>query len=169
MSSAAQRSSFQSLLLLLFFALYFYRFGASNIEGLLNYPFWRDMGPMMSNDDFMSLREQHLWKIFPLLVIPMLLLVLVTIALAVRGSPPVPRWIFIGALVCQLINLGSTALIQVPIQFQLTGSGFDAALLDRLISTDMLFRKLPSIIEAVLATFGLWLILSQRSGSPRGV
>lgn len=169
MSNAEQRSSFTALLLLLFFALYFYRFGASNIEGLLNYPFWRDMGPMMGNDDFMSLRREHLWKIFPLLVFPMLLLVLVTGALAVRGAPPVPRWVFIIALVCQLINLGSTAFIQVPIQLQLTGSGFNAALLDRLISTDLLFRKLPSVPEAILATYGLWSILSSRHAHARVV
>lgn len=147
----------------MFFGLFFYRLGASNIEALLNYPFWRDMGSMMSNDDFIRLRDEHLWKVFPLLVAPIALLVIVTAVLAWTGAPPVPRWVFIGALACQSVMVASTILIQIPIQFELTRSGFDAALLDRLILTDLLLRKLPSLVEAIFVLFGSWAVITRRT------
>jgi hypothetical protein len=149
-------------MLLMFFTLFFYRLGASNIEGLLNYPFWRDMGSMMSNEDFIALRSDHLWKIYPLLVAPVCILVIVTAVLAWSGAPPVPRWVFVGALACQLIMVGSTALIQIPIQIELSQSGFDRALLDRLISTDLMFRKLPSLAEGAFVLCGLWIAITRR-------
>lgn len=40
------------------------------LQGWSNYPTWLDMGPMMSNQDFMRLRESHYWLIYPLAVIP---------------------------------------------------------------------------------------------------
>ena len=154
------------LLLLLFFALYFYRLGAANVEALLNYPFWLDMGPMMSNADFIQLRTDQVWKIVPIMVAPFGLLVLITSALALLGAPPVPRWVFIGAFALQLVAGVSTVTVQVPIQLQLDTSGYDAAALERLISTDLLFRKLPSMIEGIFVILGLWhIIRAARSAS----
>jgi len=156
------RPSFRAVMLLLFFSLFFYRLGASNIEALLNYPFWRDMGGMMSNDDFIRLREEHLWKVFPLLVAPIVLLVIVTAVLAWAGAPPIPRWVFVGALACQSVMVASTVLIQIPIQFELNRSGFDPALIDRLIWTDILLRKLPSLAEGVFVLSALWIVVARR-------
>lgn len=150
-------------MLVLFFALYFYRTGAGNLEALFNYPFWRDMGSMMSNEDFMRLRVDHLDKVFPLLVIPVGLMVVVTATLAIVGAPPVPRSIFIGDLALQFVAAVSTVLIQFPIQVQLTRTGFDAAALDRLITTDLWFRRLPSAGEGVLVLIGLWRVVARRS------
>jgi hypothetical protein len=150
----------RSMLLLLFFALYFYRMGAANVEALLNYPFWRDMGAMMANADFIQLRADHIWKIFPIMVAPIGLLVLVTAALSAMGAPPVPRWVFLGALVLQAIAVVSTLAIQLPIQLRLDTQGYDAAAIDRLIATDLLFRKLPGLIEGVLVVFALWKVIA---------
>lgn len=163
MMQTDRQSPVQAILLLLFFCLFFYRLGASNFEALLNYPFWRDMGSMMSNDDFIRLRDEHLWKVFPLLVAPIALLVIVTAILAWTGAPPVPRWVFVGALACQSIMVASTVLIQIPIQFELTRSGFDAALIDRLIWTDLVLRKLPSVAEAGFILIGLWAVITRRN------
>lgn len=154
------RLSGRSLLLLLFFMLYFYRLGAANVEALLNYPFWKAMGPMMSNADFIQLRTEHVWKIVPIMVAPIGLLVLVTGALSVLGAPPVPRWAFLCALVLQLVAMASTLAIQLPIQMQLDTSGYDAAAIDRLISTDLLFRKLPSVIEGAFVLLALWRVIT---------
>ena len=161
MHSDGRATTFQAVLLILFFALYFYRVGAGNLEGLLNYPFWRDMGPMMSNEDFMRLREDHMWKVFPLLVLPVVTLPIVTAMLAVTGAPPVPRWVFAGALTLQLVAVLSTILIQFPIQVQLTQTGFDAAALDRLIVTDLWFRKIPSLVEGVFVLIALWRVIAR--------
>lgn len=159
-SAHDRRSSpFQRALLLAFFALVFYRLGASNVEGLLNYPFWLDMGPMMSNADFIQLRVDHLWKIYPLLVIPVGLVFLVTATLAVLAPPGLGRWPFVAAAALQLVGIVSTIAIQVPIQNSLSQSGFDAAELTRLIQTDLLFRKLPSVAEALIVLGLLWRVI----------
>lgn len=118
---------------------------------------------MMSNDDFIRLRDEHLWKVFPLLVAPIALLVIVTAILAWTGAPPVPRWVFVGALACQSIMVASTVFIQIPIQFELTRSGFDVALIDRLIWTDLVLRKLPSVAEAGFILIGLWAVITRRN------
>ena len=91
-SPAIAASTLQSVLLLCFACLFFYRFGAANIEGLVNYPFWRDMGPTMSNEDFIRLREVHLWRVYPLLVLPFGLEIVAAVALLGIGHPMVPRW-----------------------------------------------------------------------------
>jgi flagellar biosynthesis protein FlhB len=80
----------QKALLIMFFGLFFYVWGAANLEGLLNYPFWRDMGPMMTNEDFIKLRSDHLWKIAPLLVLPVAVLAIVTLSLVFLGPPSIP-------------------------------------------------------------------------------
>lgn len=148
---------------MLFFMLYFYRIGAANVEALLNYPFWHDMGKTMSNADFINLRTEHVWKIFPIMVAPIGLLLIVTASLAIVGAPPVPRWVFAGALALQLVAIISTLTIQLPIQMHLNTAGYDAVAIKRLISTDLLFRKLPSLIEGALVVFGLWRVISSAS------
>ena len=153
-------TTLRTALLVLFFALYFYRVGAGNLEAFLNYPFWRDMGPMMSNADFISLREDHMWKVFPLLVLPVVMLPLATALLAILGASPVPRWAFLGALALQLIAVISTVLIQFPIQVQLTQSGFDAGVLDRLIVTDFWLRRMPSLGEGIFVLIALWRVIA---------
>ena len=167
MAAESKRYAGRSILLLLFFVLSFYRLGAANVEGLLNYPFWRDMGAMMSNVDFIQLRADHIWKIFPILVLPIGLLFLVTAALAVVGAPPVPRWVFIGAVVLQLVAVISTITIQLPIQTQLDTSGYDPGAIDRLIRTDLLFRKLPSLLATILAVLALWRVIGAGRPAPQ--
>ena len=45
--ATASRRPIIDIFLLLFFALYFYRLGVTSLEAFFNYPFWKDMGPMM--------------------------------------------------------------------------------------------------------------------------
>lgn len=163
----SSRETARDILLLLFFFLYSYRLGATNVEALINYPFWRDMGPMMSNADFIQLRADHLWKIFPIMVAPIGLLVVVTAVLASTGAQPVPRWAFVGALCFQLVAVVSTVAIQLPIQLQLSAVGYDAASLERLIATDLWFRKLPSVIEGGFVLVAFWKVIRAARTVPR--
>ena len=125
------------------------------------------MGPMMTKADFIHLRTEHLWKIFPIMVAPIGVLVVVTAVLAWTGAQPVPRWAFVGALCVQLIAVVSTVAIQLPIQAQLSGTGYDAAALERLIRTDLWFRKLPSVIEGGSVLVSFWKVVSAARTVPR--
>jgi hypothetical protein len=151
----------QKAFLIMFFGLFFYVWGAANLEGLLNYPFWRDMGPMMTNEDFIKLRSDHLWKIAPLLVLPVAVLAMVTLSLVFLGPPSIPRWALIAILCLELISVLSTIFIQIPIQFQHNREGYDLASFNRLITTDFWFRKLPRFIEAPFVVFVLWRVISR--------
>lgn len=162
----AEDSRLRRVLLLMFFALYFYRFGVTALEGFFNYPFWRDMGPMMSNADFIRLRADHVWKVFILLLGPAILLVLITLTLAIAPVRPLPRWLFAGAFACQVAALISTFSVQLPIQRQLDTTGYDQAIIERLIATDLLFRKVPSVIEGVFVLVALWIVIRAAAVRP---
>lgn len=149
-------SSFQGVLLVCFFGLFFYVWGAANLEGLMNYPFWRDMGPMMTNENFIKLRADHLWKIVPLLVAPFGLLVLITAALVMWPPPFLSRWVFVAILALELVSVVSTIVIQAPIQILHHSQGYDLAAFERLITTDFWLRKVPRFLEALLVAFVLW-------------
>jgi hypothetical protein len=159
MPQATELTLVQGVLLVMFFGLFFYVWGAANLEGLMNYPFWRDMGPMMTNENFIKLRADHLWKIAPLLVIPFVALVLVTTALAFLAPPFVPRWALVVVLALELVGGVSTIFIQVPIQLQHNAQGYDLATFNRLITTDFWLRKVPRFIEAPFVMFVLWRVL----------
>jgi len=159
MPQATEVTLVQGVLLVMFFGLFFYVWGAANLEGLMNYPFWRDMGQMMTNENFIKLRADHLWKIAPLLVIPFVTLVLVTAALVVLAPPFVPRWALVVVLGLELVGGLSTIFIQVPIQLQHNSTGYDLASFNRLITTDFWLRKAPRFIEAPLVMFVLWRVI----------
>ncbi|MBX9584231.1 MAG: hypothetical protein K2X87_28360 [Gemmataceae bacterium] len=139
--------------LVAYLALLFYGLGAGLLEQLLNYPMWRDMGARMADADFTATRRDHLWRIVPLLVIPVALRFPATVFLLARRPAFVPRWAVLVALACQAVGWASSALIQIPIQSALTDHGYSDALLDRLIVTDFWLRVLPSVVEAGVGLF----------------
>jgi hypothetical protein len=146
----------QTALLTAFFALFFYVWGTTNFEGLMNYPVWRDMGAMISNEDFIELRASHGWKIFPLLVAPLSLLQIVTIALIFLAPASTPRWALWIVVALELIYMLATIFLEIPIHLQHDRTGYDRALFDRLITIDIWLRKLPRLVEAPFVVFLLW-------------
>ena len=147
MQANTEISSLQGALLVTFFALFFYVWGTTNLEGLMNYPFWRDMGQMISNDNFIKLRADHGWKVFPLLVAPLVLLQVVTIALVVVAPPSLPRSTLFAVLAVELLYMGVTIFLEIPIHRSHDTQGYNLALFHRLITIDIWLRKLPRLIE----------------------
>ena len=156
MQASQQMSTLQAALLVGFFALFFYVWGTTNLEGLFNYPFWRDMGQMMSNEDFIKLRADHGWKVFPLLVVPLTLLQLAIIALVFLGPAWLPPRALYAVLGIELLYMAVTIFLEIPIHRSHDTRGYDLALFDRLIAIDIWLRKLPRLIEAPFVTYLLW-------------
>lgn len=156
MQASQQLSTFQAALLVGFFALFFYVWGTTNLEGLMNYPFWRDMGQMMSNDQFIRLRADHGWKVFPLLVVPLTLLQITTVALVFLAPSWLPRWALFVILAIELLYMAVTIFMEIPIHRSHDTRGYDLALFDRLIAIDIWLRKIPRLIEAPIVTYLLW-------------
>jgi len=153
-------SGLQSVLLVMFFGLFFYQWGAANLEGFLNYPWMRDLGELLSKDDWIRTRTAPFAKIFPLLVIPFALSIVATIALAFLAPPFIPRWVILIVLALQAVIATSTILVQGPIQFQLN-SGFDREVVDRLITTDFWLRKVPLQFEGAFVLYALWRVVAR--------
>ena len=156
-----QVSVLQAVLLVLFFWLFFYQWGAANLQGFLNYPMMRDMGELVKTEEFIRLRVDVTAKIFPLLVIPFALSILSTIALTIFAPQFIPRRVLFIILGLQAIIATSTIFIDAPIQFQLNEVGHDMALHVRLISTDFWLRKVPLQIEGGFVLYVLWRVVAR--------
>jgi hypothetical protein len=155
-------------LLTAYLVLLFYGLGVTLLESLLNYPMWWDMGARMNNDDFMTTRRDHTWRILTVMVAPLALRVPVTLALLWRRPSFLPLWAVLIAAAVQLVGWSSSVLIQIPIQFELSDHGFSDALFDRLIVTDRWLRVLPLVGEAAV---GVWVlhraVAAVRPANPR--
>jgi hypothetical protein len=144
-----------AVVLAAYLALLFYADGAFLLESQLNYPMWRDMGGRMADADFTATRVEHLWKIFPLLVIPALARLPLSVALLWVRPAFVPRAAVAVALACQAVSWASSVAIQIPIQYALH-AGYSDALFGRLIVTDRWLRVLPAAVELAVGGFLLW-------------
>ena len=156
MSPETPTTILQAVLLVMFFALFFYQWGTTNLEGFLNYPFWRDMGAKMEKADFVQLYKDHGWKIVLLLVIPFLLYTVVAVALLLYPPTYIPRWVLLGVCGLQIVVFTSSVFVQVPLRVRLDREGYDAAKFQRLITTDFWLRKIPSAAQAILVLVALW-------------
>lgn len=139
-------SRFQIWLFLVTFALTFYGMGASFVESFVNYPTWRLIGP----GEFLAYHRALGPLIVGYMVIPLVVATLLTILLAWFRPPPIPRWAIWVSIVLQLINWISTALIQIPIQVELSTNGLSLPLIDQLIFTNFWYRKVPQVINVII-------------------
>ena len=151
-----QVSSKTSVRLFLFaFALTFYGVGASFVESFVNYPTWRLIGP----NEFLAYHHAISPLVIGYMVVPMILGTLLTILLIWFRPAPVPPWAIWLSVGLQLMIWISTATIQIPIQIQLGADGLSLPLIDRLIFTNLVFRKLPQIVNVFLFLWMTYLML----------
>jgi uncharacterized BrkB/YihY/UPF0761 family membrane protein len=61
----------------------------------------------------------------------------------------IPRGLILLALFFNLITLVSTITIQIPIQVELDKK-FSLELIERLISTDFIYRRIPAFLLAII-------------------
>jgi hypothetical protein len=136
--------------------------GVTLMQGLVNYPFWRDMGPMMSNEDFLKVREAHYWKIYPLAVYPGTVAGALNVALLFFRPTGVSVWLTAMVLALGLVVGVATIAVEIPYQDILDAKGYDRAAIEALIRTDMMYRKVPGVAAMVLVGVMLWQALRGR-------
>jgi len=125
------------------------------MESFVNYPTWRLIGP----NEFKAFHQAASPLIIGYMVIPMLIGTAVTAALIWFRPAPVPRWAIWTALILQIITWISTATIQLPIQFQLSNNGLSVPLIDYLMFTNVLLRRIPMLINSLLFLWMMTLML----------
>ena len=151
-------------LFLITFSLIFYGVGASFVESFVNYPTWRLIGA----GEFLAYRQALSPLIIGYMVIPMIVGTLLTVLLVWFRPAGIPAWAVWLSIVLQMLVWISTAFIQIPIQIELSSSGLSLPLIDRLIVTNLWFRKVPQISNTVLFLWMMSLLLVRRKGEVSG-
>jgi len=149
---------------LITFSLIFYGVGASFVESFVNYPTWRLIGA----GEFLAYRQALSPLIIGYMVIPMIVGTLLTVLLVWFRPAGIPAWAVWLSIVLQMLVWISTAFIQIPIQIELSSSGLSLPLIDRLIVTNLWFRKVPQIFNTVLFLWMMSLLLVRRKGEVSG-
>lgn len=153
-------TKFSNWFFLITFALIFYGMGASFVESFVNYPTWRLIGP----SEFLAYHHAISPLVIGYMVIPMVVTTLLTIALVWLRPALIPRWAIWLSIILQMLVWVSTATIQIPIQIQLGATGLSVPLIDRLIFTNLWFRKVPQVINVLLFLWMMALMLQPHVG-----
>lgn len=134
------------------FALTFYCLGTTYFEAFVNYRTWALIGPQ----DFAAYHRGLTPLVVNVMLLPLAVYVASLMALLATGAATIPRWALVTSLALVLAAVASSIFIQIPIQRTFDRAGMSLPLLQRLIRTDLLFRKLPLGMNALLwvAMFG---------------
>ncbi len=123
----------------------FYVFGGGIINSLVAYRTWRWVGA----DEFPKFHQIDSSLIIPLFVFFFFLSFIPQILLFWFRPVVIPKWLVWLALLFNLITLVSTIIIQIPIQVELDKK-FSLELIERLISTDFMYRRIPMLLLAII-------------------
>jgi hypothetical protein len=147
-----------SLVATLFFAFTFFSFGEAVFEGHVNYPAWLHITDRASFEGY----HQALSARIGILIVPLVLSTILNAALLLWRPRAIPAWPVWVTLALMLVIWISTVSIQLPIQMQLASGGYSADRLQRLISTDLLYRKVPGYLRLLVAGWMLYRVLRER-------
>ena len=143
------------------FCLIFYGMGASFVESFVNYPTW----PLIGANEFRAYHNAVGPLVIGYMVIPMLVGTVLSIVLLWIRPIQIPLWAILAAVILQLIVWVSTATIQLPIQFQLGANGLSIPAIERLIFTNLWFRKVPQVITSALFIWMMFTVLRSKVGA----
>lgn len=150
------KSKISTIVFSLYILLAFYVFGGGIVNALVSYRTWRQVGP----NEFPAFHQVDSKFIIPLFVIFFFLSFVPQILLFWFRPVVIPRSVVLLALSLNLVVLVSTITIQIPIQVQLDKK-FSMELIDRLIYTDMLYRRIPMILLAIVNFAMLFKVVSK--------
>lgn len=139
------RNRFSSILFSIYILLSFYVFGGGIVNSLVAYRTWRWVGAA----EFPKFHHVDSELIIPLFVIFFFISFIPQVLLFWFRPLVIPKWMIWIALLLNLIALVSTITIQIPIQTELDKS-FSLELIEKLISTDMLYRKIPMFLLTII-------------------
>jgi len=134
------------------FALTFYCLGTTYFEAFVNYRTWGYVGSL----EFPSYHRALTPLVVKVMLIPIAVYVVCLIALVALRETLVPRFALLASLALVLVAVLSSVFIQIPIQRVFDRDGLSAALLQRLITTDLALRKVPLGLNALLWLIVFW-------------
>ena len=149
------KNNISSIVFSAYILLTFYVFGGGIVNSLVGYRTWRWVGA----NEFPKFHQVDSSLIIPLFVILFFLSFIPQILLFWFRPTIIPKWLVWLALIFNLIALISTIAIQIPIQTELDKT-FSLELIERLISTDMIYRRIPMLLMAIVNFIMLYKVVS---------
>jgi len=153
------KQKLQDIIATLFFAFSFFSFGEAVFEGHVNYPAW-----LVISDQSFQAYHQALSSRIAFLIVPLALTTVLNVLLIWWRPPCIPGWAVWTTLGLSVSGWISTLSLQIPIQMQLYAHGYSAELLQRLIWTDLLYRKIPGYIRLVIVGWMLYVCIKTSRG-----
>jgi hypothetical protein len=138
----------------------FYVFGAGIVNSLVSYRTWRWVGA----NEFPKFHQVDSELIIPLFVIFFFASFIPQVLLFWFRPLIISKRLVFVALMLNMIVLISTIAIQIPIQNELN-KAFSSELIERLISTDMLYRRIPMFFLAIINFIMLYKVVAKANAS----
>ena len=157
----ANKNKISSIVFSVYILLSFYVFGGGIVNSLVAYRTWRAVGA----NEFPKFHEIDSSLIIPLFVVFFFLSFIPQILLFWFRPMVIPRWLVWLALFFNVITLVSTITIQIPIQVEL-GKKFSLELIERLISTDFIYRRIPMLLLAIINFIMLYKVVKHSGNGP---
>ena len=155
------KNKISTIVFSVYILLSFYVFGGGIVNSLVAYRTWRAVGA----NEFPKFHEIDSSLIIPLFVVFFFLSFIPQILLFWFRPMVIPKWLIVLALFFNLITLVSTITIQIPIQVEL-GKKFSLELIERLISTDFIYRRIPSLLLAIINFVMLYKVVEHCNNEP---
>lgn len=154
------KNKISAIVFSVYILLTFYVFGGGIVNSLVAYRTWRAVGA----NEFPEFHQIDSSLIIPLFVIFFFLSFIPQILLFWFRPMVIPRWLVWLALLFNLIALVSTIIIQIPIQVELDKQ-FSLEIIDRLISTDFLYRRIPMLLMDIINFIMLYQVVNHSGKS----
>jgi uncharacterized BrkB/YihY/UPF0761 family membrane protein len=155
------KNKISAMVFSIYILLTFYVLGGGIVNSLVAYRTWRAVGP----NEFPEFHQIDSALIIPLFVIFFLLCFIPQVLLFWFRPVVIPKWAVWLALLLNLIALVSTITIQIPIQVELDKK-FSLELIDRLIATDFMYRRIPMLLMAIVNFIMLYKVVNQATNKP---
>lgn len=152
----SNRNAISGTIFSIYMAISFYVFGGGVVNSMVAYRTWRMVGPA----EFPEFHHIDSKFIFPFFVGFFFLSFIPQILLFWFRPIVVPKWMVFLALLLNLIVLISTITIQIPIQIKLDDA-FSLPLINKLIDTDLIFRRIPMLLLAAINFAMLYKVVKQ--------
>ena len=155
------KNKISTIVFSVYILLAFYVFGGGIVNSLVAYRTWRAVGA----NEFPEFHHIDSSLIIPLFVVFFFLSFIPQILLFWFRPIVIPKWLVWLALLFNFITLVSTITIQIPIQVELDKQ-FSLELIERLISTDFMYRRIPMLLLAIVNFIMLYKVVKHSNTNP---
>ena len=157
----ANKNKISTIVFSVYILLSFYVFGGGIVNSMIAYRTWRVVGA----NEFPEFHHIDSALIIPLFVVFFFLSFIPQILLFWFRPMVIPKWLVWLALLFNFITLVSTITIQIPIQIELDKM-FSLELIERLISTDFIYRRIPMFLQAIINFIMLYKVVKHSGNQP---